>query len=138
MQKVNVNQLVHSASPFFMGVALQSWTVSGKPIDDRSHALGFVTSKPRQGLITADARISAAFDAGESLQVGLVIVRSDGSSVSLLGTTINQASGAGVIDMLEAGVLTDVRAGDVLHVTTTYTGGGSPVNPLIALLFQVG
>ena len=137
MQNVNVNQLVHSASPFYMAVSLQTWTVSGKNLDGH-YPLGFATWRPKNGLITADARMGAALAVGESLRLEVIAVHADGTSSTLLDVTLNSDSGDGVVDLISDVDPGTVQVGDILYLQANYVPGGPPVIPLIALLFQVG
>lgn len=138
MQKCNVNQLVHSASPFFMGVALHTWTVTGKTITTGRYPLGFVLGKPKQGLVTADARITEPFAANERMTLIVNAVHEDSSVSTLLNVVLDENSGTGTTNMLAASGPVPVRPGDILHLLAVYVPIGGANAPLISLLFQVG
>lgn len=137
MKTVNVNQLVHCGSPFYMGIALHSWTVAGKLLDG-SHTLGFIIDKPKTGLVTADARVVDEFGSN-SLELEVNAIRSDGTVSTLLNYTLDSSSEVGIVDMLQGQDPVRLYAGDILYVQATYIVGVplSP-HPLVALLFQVG
>lgn len=135
MKKVNVNQLVHCASPFYMGLALHSWAVTGIAIDG-DYSLGLVLGKPKTGLITADARIVADFGPN-SLQLVVRAVRIDGTVVALASATLDSNSGTGVVDMLQGQAVVPLQSGDAIYMNANYNSGpGEP--PLVSLVFQVG
>lgn len=139
MQKVNANQLVHSGSPYFMGTALQSWTITRETLVSGVYGLGLVLSKPKKGLVSADARIVTPFAEGESVDLTIVAIRENGTRVPLGFVTLDDSFASGTFDLL--GLAHDplpVAAGDILHIEVSYTAGGTPAAPLIALLFQVG
>lgn len=138
MNKVNINQIVHSASPFFMGVALHSWTVTGKTITTGRYPLGFVLGKPKQGMITFDARITEPFGANERLTLYVNAVHEDSTFSTLLTVALNENSGPGTLNLLASSGPLPVRSGDILHMLAIYLPSGGATAPLISLLFQVG
>ena len=121
-----------------MAIALQSWTISGKPIQTDTYPLGFVTSKPKSGLFTVDARITVQYAAGESLSLAIVAVHADGTNDTILNATLDDTLDVGVTNLLEGNNPGEVLVGDILHVAADYTAGGGPASPLVALLVQVG
>lgn len=139
MQKVNANQLVHAASPYFMGTALQTWTITGQTIVSGVYGLGLVLSKPKKGMVAADARIVTPFAQGESLQLSIVAISENATRVTLGIVSLDSSLPVGVFDMLGAfSRPLAVAAGDILHIEVSYTPGDTPAAPLLALLFQVG
>ncbi len=145
MKTVNVNQLVHCGSPFFMGVALHTWTVTGKTIATGRYPLGFVLGRPKQGMVTVEARITEPFAATERLSLLVHAVHQDSTVSTLLHVYLDENSGTGTVDLLAySGPLPaygrplPVVSGDILHLLAVYLPSGAPNAPLVSLLFQVG
>jgi hypothetical protein len=125
-------------SPFYMGLALQTWTAAGKTIETGQQPLGAVFGTPRVGLVTVEVRLAAQFAAGESLSFGIEAVREDGTPVSLWSFLLDDSLDAGTTNLLElAGVSAQPEAGDLLHANFEYTAGGGPAAPQASIVVQV-
>lgn len=138
MQLVNVNQMVHCASPYFLGVCLHTWTVVDETIKTGFYPLGAVIGKPKQGLITAEARVSEQYASNERLSVVVKAVSENGTVRTLLNKAIDSNSGVGLVSLLDNNRPLPVAQGDVLFVRAVYLAASGPVAPLVALVFQVG
>lgn len=138
MQLVNVNQLVHSASPFFMGVGLQSWVVAGKTIQSGQYGLGVVLSVPRKGFVAAELRLIGPYLGTEKLVIAIRALELDGSLTTLLSTEVTASEGSGNIDLLKLTTTTSPSAGDAIYADLSYVPGGTPLAPVATLVVQIG
>lgn len=129
---VNTNQLIHSGSPFYLGLALHSWAKSYKPPVTIRDAFGVVVSQLRTGGHSFVVRTSLGYAAGESLLCDVFAIRATGGSDIVLTVLLNDTTipAAGEFDFSANFNNKDPPLpGDAIVLNTSYSAGGGPNSP---------
>ena len=141
MRSVNINQVVHHASPFHLRLALHTWSVTAKTLQSGYHGLGAILDRPSQGLVTVELRMDGKYGSGESLVVDIYRQTSNGDVDLVLSKTVdeNSLSGSqGTLDLLTGtAIQAELQAGDSVYAILAYVAG-TPNSPTTSLVVQVG
>lgn len=135
---INTNQLVHHASPFVLGVALNSFSAFF-PVGSSGTSVAGLVKTELKGVLRMTIRLDGPYANNEELTLELKTFHSSGDVVSLGTLTLdsdNTAKGDFDGDASFDGSL--LEPGDMLIIERTYTSGGGPNNPEVGVIIQVG
>lgn len=88
--------------------------------------------------VRAEVSASAALASGESYAVAVKYLNSAGTATTLFTITLDDTTtAAGATELADIVLSAPVAAGTVLWADVTYTAGGGPADPTIALVIQL-
>lgn len=127
---VNVNQVIHNASPYYLGLALNAaaHTLPDLPVSGKVGIGSIKTLSAKAQRITVV--LSTAYTGGNDIAFQVFAMLPDGSEVELTAlTTLDDttAASAGQHDVALTNDDVDLPAGTALYLSTTVTGVSHPV-----------